>query len=293
MRNLKSIVSALLTDISPRLNTEFFYYTTFKHRINLKNPVTLDEKIQWLKLNTYYNNPLVTNCADKYKVREYVIQCGCENILNELYGVYDEPDEIDWKKLPEKFVLKWNFGCGQNFICKNKSQYDEQEVKNMLRKWKKEKNFFYKQRSEMQYRNIVPKLLCEKMIETEDGNLPVDYKLYCFNGVPDCVLVCTDRASGHPKYYFFDTNWKLKRYNKLGKEAPEGFTLPHPENYELLFEYASKLSKPFPFVRADFYLEHGKVTFGELTFTPCGGLDKGRLPSTQRLFGDMVQLPKQ
>lgn len=282
----------LLTDISPKLNTKFVYRRTFGKPIDLQNPTTLDEKIQWLKLNTYYNNQLVTDCADKYKVREYVENCGCGEILNQLYGVYDSPEEINWDELPDMFVIKWNFGCGQNFICKDKSQYKEHEIKKMLWKWRKAHRTFYRNMSEMQYKTIEPKLICEKLIETETGELPKDYKLYCFNGVPDCALVCADRISaGHASYYFFDKDWNLKRYNKMGLEAPENFSLPRPENYEKLFEYAAVLSKPFPFVRTDFYLEKGKITFGELTFTPSGGFDKGRLPSTQLLFGNMLRLP--
>ena len=144
----------------------------------------------------------------------------------------------------------------------------------------------------MQYKGIPPKLICEKLIETESGDVPVDYKLYCFNGVPDCVLVCEKRGQMEhgAEYYFFDKDWKLKRYNKRGKEAPTDFTLPKPDGIEKVFEYATKLSKPFPFVRADFYLEKGKVTFGELTFTPCGGFDVNRLPETQKLFGDMLKI---
>lgn len=282
----------LLTDISPKLNTKYVYRRIFGKPIDLQNPTTLDEKIQWLKLNTYYNNQLITDCADKYKVREYVEKCGCGEILNQLYGVYDNPEEINWDELPDKFVIKWNFGCGQNFICKDKSQYNEHQVKKMLWKWRKARRTFYRNMSEMQYKTIEPKLICEKLIETETGELPKDYKLYCFNGVPDCALVCADRISaGHASYYFFDKDWNLKRYNKMGLEAPENFSLSRPANYEKLFEYAAVLSKPFPFVRADFYLEKGKITFGELTFTPSGGFDRGRLPSTQKMFGDMLVLP--
>lgn len=293
MIDLSTKFACLLTDISPKLNTKFYYYLTFKKPLNLKNPRTLDEKIQWLKFNTYYKNPLVTQCADKYKVRDYVSECGCADILNELYYVYDDPEQINWAKLPDKFVLKWNFGCGQNFICSDKSMYNEHAVKQMLKDWKKERNTFYKFRAEMQYKNIVPKLLCERLIETEGGTLPKDYKLYCFNGRPDCALVCTNREVGHPDFYFFDRQWNLKRYNKTGLSAPENFSLPKPLNFEKLFNYAAILSKPFPFVRADFYLEHGRVIFGELTFTPAGGLDSNRLPSTQYMFGDMVKLPQQ
>lgn len=283
-----------LTRISPLLNTKVVYFMKFKKRINLKNPQTLDEKIQYLKFHDYYQNPLVTQCADKYAVREYVKQCGCEEILNELYYAWDSVDEINWDMLPNQFVIKWNFGCGENLICFDKSKLDIADAKKKLNDWYKEHDTFYLTYAEMQYKGIPPKLICEKLIETEDGGLPVDYKLYCFKGYADCVLVCTGRQNdGHgTKYYFFDKEWNLKRYNKTGKNAPANFTLPKPDGIEKVFEYAEKLTKPFPFVRADFYLEKGKVTFGELTFTPCGGYDVNRLPETQLLFGNMVNPEK-
>lgn len=281
-----------LTRISPRLNSKVVYRAKFHRPLDLKHPQTLDEKIQWLKLNTYYKNPLITQCADKYAVREYVKSCGCGEILNELYGVYDKVDDIPWASLPNRFVLKWNFGCGENLIVFDKATLDIEGAKRKMQEWYKKHRDYYLRYSEMQYKDIPPKIVCEKLIETENGGLPVDYKLYCFNGRPDCVLVCSGRGldGGGAKYYFFDRDWNLKRYNKAGKDAPEGFTLPKPENVEQLFEYAEKLTKPFPFVRADFYLERGKVTFGELTFTPCGGFDVNRLPETQRRFGEMIVL---
>lgn len=292
--NISRLFKQFLTFISPRLNTEIVYFFKFKKRINLNEPRTLDEKIQWLKLNAYNKNPLVTQCADKYAVRDYVKSCGCSEILNDLYGVYDSVDEIKWDELPEKFVIKWNFGCGQNLICFDKSKLDIEKAKKQLRNWYKLHDTFYLPYSEMQYKGIKPKLICERFIESDSGTLPVDYKLYCFNGVSDCVLVCAgrDTEGHHAKYYFFDRDWNLKRYNNAGKQASADFTLPQPENYKKLFEYADKLSKPFPFVRADFYMERGNVIFGELTFTPCGGFDVNRLPETQILFGDMVDLPK-
>lgn len=281
-----------LTLISPKLNTKVIYWGKFHKFLDLDNPQTLDEKIQWLKFNTYYKNPLVTQCADKYAVREYVKDCGCEEILNELIGVYDKVEEIPWDTLPKQFVIKWNFGCGENLIVFDKDKLDIQEAKKQLKKWYKTRNTFYLTYSEMQYKGIPPKLICEKLIETEDGGLPVDYKFYCFNGKAEFVLTCLGRGeAGHKtQFYFFDRNWNLKRINKASKEAPSDFTLPKPQNIDQLFDYAERLSKPFPFVRADFYLEKGKITFGELTFTPGGGFDNNRLPETQLLFGSMVKL---
>lgn len=289
-------VKILLSRISPKLNTKVLYFAKFKKAIDLRNPKTLDEKIQWLKFNTYLNSTLVRDCADKYRVRNYIAKCGCTEILNEAYGFYDKVEDIPWDKLPDKYVIKWNFGCGQNLIVFDKTMLDVEDAIKKLKSWYKTKDTFYLPYSEMQYKGIKPKIVCEKLIETEDGGLPIDYKFYCFSGHADCVLVCTGRQrDGHgARYYFFDRNWNLLRYNKSGKEAPADFTLPKPKNIDKLFEYADKVSEPFPFVRADFYLENGKAIFGELTFTPCGGFDTNRLPETQLYFGEKVRmdLPK-
>lgn len=288
-------VFLLLFNISPKLLIKFRFnllYYYYKKRLSFSNPITLDEKIQWMKLNYYKDNPLISQCADKYAVRDYVKKMDCEDILIDLYGVYDNSNEIPWDKLPNKFVIKWNCGCGQNLICSDKSELDIEETIKKLDKWKNDARIMYKYGAEMQYKPIVPKLIVEKFIETQDGLAPVDYKLYCFHGEPYCLLTCTGRESGRPKFYFVDKDWKLMRLNKSGKEAPEGFVPPKPEGYERLFDYARKLSKPFPFVRADFYLEQGKIIFGELTFTPCAGFDTYRLFSTNELFGQMVNLSK-
>lgn len=277
------------TLISPKLNTWVTYLIKFHRPISFRNPKTLDEKIQWLKFHTYLNNQLVTDCADKYLVREYVKKCGCEEILNPLFFACDTVDQIPWDKVPEKFVMKWNFGCGHNYICRDKSTVHIPSLSQQLLGWYKERKTFYLRYAELQYKNIVPKLICEQLIETEDGTLPLDYKLYCFNGKAKYVMLCVDRESGHPKYYFFDRDKNLVRLNKRGIAAPKGFTIDFPEGYDLLFEYADKLAKPFPFVRADFYLEQGKVIFGELTFTPCGGYDVN-IPREKNVFlGDFVR----
>ncbi len=288
--NFSNFFKSFLTRISPRLNTEVVYFFKFKKRINLRNPRTLDEKIQWLKLNTYLEDPLITQCADKYAVREYVKKSGCREILNDLYGVYDKVKDIPWEELPNSFVIKWNFGCGQNMIVRDKSKLNIEDAKKKLKDWYKIHDSFYLPYSEMQYKGIPPKLVCEKLIDGGDGQLPLDYKLYCFNGTAKYVMLCTERETGHPKYYFFDREKKLCRLNKRGMAAPEGFSIEMPEGYEKLFQYADMLSKPFPFVRADFYLEQGNVIFGELTFTPCGGYDVN-IPEEKNVFlGNQVML---
>lgn len=280
----------LLTKISPKLSIRFFYWLCHHKLPDLKDPKTLDEKIQWMKLN-YCGKDIVKQCADKYRVREYVKDCGLEHILNPLLNTYHHASEIQWDELPEKFVLKWNYGCGGNVVCPDKSKLDIPATIQDLNKFEKIK--FHLIAAEQQYDIEDKRILCEEFIQTQDGGTPVDYKFYCFNGEAKYVLCCFGRGQQErPDFYFFDRNWQLQRLNRQGKAAPEGFTFPKPEGIDQLFEYAEILSKPFPFVRADFYFEQGKAYFGELTFTPAGGFDRGRLPSTDLLFGQMVQLPQ-
>lgn len=280
-----------MTWLSPKFAVRTLYRIYHHKKLNLKNPTGLDEKIQWMKINYYKDNELVMQCADKYRVREYVKACGCEEILVPLINNYHHASEIKWEELPDKFVLKWNYGCGGNVVCSDKSQLDIPHTIADLNKFEKMK--FHLIAAEPQYDFKDKRIVCEQFIETEDGHSPVDYKFYCFNGEAKYVLCCIGRGEQQkPSFYFFDRNWQLQRLNKMGKAAPEGFSIPKPEGMDQLFDYAEKLSKPFPFVRADFYLEKGKAYFGELTFTPAGGFDRGRLPETDQLFGKMVILPQ-
>jgi len=279
-----------LTSLSPKWSVKTLFRIYHRKRLNLETPLTLDEKIQWMKLYYYKDNALVERCADKLRVRDYVAECGLEHILNPLLAVYNHASEIIWDELPDKFVLKWNFGCGGNVICPDKAKLDIPATIRDLNRFEKIK--FHLIAAEPQYDFPEKRILCEQFIETEDGSSPVDYKIYCFNGKPEYVLCCFGRGQQQkPDFYFFNRDWELQRLNRQGLAAPEGFTIPKPDGMDDLFRYAETLAKPFPFVRADFYLEKGKAYFGELTFTPAGGFDKGRLPATDLLFGQKITLP--
>ena len=156
------VIYSISTIISPKLNTKMRYKAAFGKELNLDNPKTLNEKLLWLKLNNYSKDPLVIQCADKYRVREYIKDCGCGDILNELYGVYDSADEIPWEDLPNKFVLKWNFGAGMNIVCTDKSQMRRDEVIRQMKKWGRNK--YWLPYSEMQYKYIPQKIICERLI---------------------------------------------------------------------------------------------------------------------------------
>lgn len=279
-----------LTVISPKLNTCVSYRVKFKKPLDLKNLRTFNEKILWLKLNRYQGNEFIKQCADKLLVRKYVKDAGCGEILPQLLGVYDDPTDIAWDELPNSFALKWNFGCGGNIICQDKISLDRQQAIRQLKKMKHVNA--YLPYSEVQYKNVKKKLIVEEYINDGHGKLPLDYKVYCFNGKAHSVAVVLGRETGHSTLYYFDREWNFLRINYAGMRAPKGFTIPKPEGIEKVFEYAEKLSKPFPFVRADFYLVNGQVYFGELTFTPCGGMDQGMPASLDRLFGDMINLQK-
>ncbi len=288
--NISLWLHYLLTMLSPKWSVRFQFRLCHHRRLNLENPQTLDEKIQWMKLYYYKDNDLVNQCADKVRVRDYVRDCGLSHILNEVLALYQKVEDIDWDALPDKFVLKWNYGNGGNIVCHDKTRLDIAQAEAELRRFQRIK--FHLISYEPQY--IFPKqLLCERFIEPAQGTTPTDYKVYCFNGKATYVLCCYGRGEqAHPAFYFFDRQWQLQRQNKQGQQAPPDFSIPKPEGIDQLFEYAEMLSKPFPFVRADFYLEQGKAWFGELTFTPSGGFDYGRLPETDLLFGQMVSLPK-
>ncbi len=253
----------IITRISPKFSAILlFIYKTHK-KPNLKNPKTFNEKTTKLKL-TYKDNMLVSQCADKYGVREYIKSKGLENILNELYLVCDTPEEIDFSKLPDKFALKCTHGCGYNIICDDKNKLNIEKAKKKLKKWLKEKCGLAS--TELQYLNIKPRIICEKYLCTEKGKLPLDYKIYCFKGKPECILVCSEREK-KLKLSYYDLNWKRLEYETECWSAQKD--IDKPKNLEKMLDYASKLSEDFEFVRVDFYNDEGKIIFGELTFTPA------------------------
>ncbi|KHJ67953.1 glycosyl transferase [Pantoea rodasii] len=257
-------------NISPEFSAKAHYYIKFKKKLNLRNPTNFNEKIQWLKFNEYKGD-IYTLCADKYKVREYIISKGCGEILNELYGVYDNPQAIDYDALPEKFALKCNHGAGYNIICENKSSLDIEKTNKKLNEWLKQD--FSSHFVEPQYKKIERKILCEKFIENELGGFPDDYKFYCFNGKPYAVMVCIGREKGTPKFYYFDMDWNPLPFEDTIELINDNQLPEMPEGFHKMKEYAFKLATDFKFVRADFYLLNGQVIFGELTFTPSAGLD--------------------
>lgn len=289
MRMIKQTVRSALqmsANTFPEFYAKAHYFIRFKRKLNLSNPTSFNEKIQWVKFNEL-SNDIYTRCADKYKVREYVSSKGCGEILNVLYGVYDKPQDIDYDALPEKFALKCNHGAGYNIICNDKSSMDVEKTNKKLTEWLKQDysaNFV-----EPQYRKIERKILCEKFIENERGGFPDDYKFYCFNGKPYAVMVCVGRDKGTPKFYYFDMNWNPLPFEDTIKLINENQHPKMPDGFDIMKDYAIKLASDFKFVRVDFYLLNGMVIFGELTFTPSAGLDVA-LQEADNVLGSQLKL---
>lgn len=259
----KKILSAL-GKIFPRANGKSLFFVVTQKWPNLKNPKTFNEKTTWLKLNDYNENDLVSKCTDKYAVREYIKSKDCAGILNDLYGVYDNFDEINFDKLPNQFALKCVHGCAYNIIVKDKSDFDKNSAKKKIEKWQKEKYGYAT--SELQYTKIQPRIIVEKYLCDKNGKMPLDYKFYCMNGKVECILVCSERDE-KLKLSYYTKEWKRLPYEKENWSSKKDIL--KPKNLAKMIECAEKLSQDFPFVRVDLYNDSGKIIFGELTFTPA------------------------
>ncbi len=265
------------------------YKILMKSELNLNNPQTFNEKLQWLKL--YDRSSKYTLLVDKYLVRDYVRDILGEEYLIPLIGVWDSPDEIDFDALPNQFVLKCNHNSGLGMcICKDKSNLNIEKVKRELKKGLKQD--YYLTGREWPYKDVPRKIICEKFISNEstgDKDLS-DYKFMCFNGKVKCSFVCTDRFSEKGLHVtFFDRNWGLMPFKRCYPSCNS--ILPKPINYEKMLELAEKLSEGIPFVRVDFYESSGNIYFGELTFYPGSGFEAFSPEEWDDILGDWIKLP--
>lgn len=242
------------------LNTKFY----LKKHIDLHNPSKLNERL----LCAYYNSDMemLANLTDKYQVREYVKKMGLEEILVPVYGIYSEFKEIDFKKLPDKFVLKATHGCDMTYICLDKTKLELKKLRRKIWFWTHLKWGYLS--LEIHYNKIQPRILCEKCLETEEEI--IDYKFHCSNGKVLFLLICTERSNG-PYLDVFMPNWEPRPEVIIkAKNNPKGIT--KPRKLKEMIAIAEKLSKSIPFVRVDLYEVDGKIYFGELTFTPATGV---------------------
>lgn len=254
--------------------------------LNLDNPTTYNEKIQWMKL--YDSTETKAKLADKYLVREYVKDKIGDEYLVDLIGEWKDVERIPFEELPNKFVLKANHGCGYNIIVKDKNELNVKETKERLSKWLNT-NFAYSAGLELHYKMIDPRIIAEEYIENSEGELN-DYKVFCFNGKAEYIMFLKDRNT-KLKMAFYDVEWNkmpfVYSYERLEEDIPK------PDKLDELIRISEKLAEGFPHVRVDFYITNeDKLKFGEMTFTSYSGACIWNPPEYNKILGDKIQLPQ-
>ncbi len=272
-----------------RFTDEAYIKSTYKKRfgyaINLKDPKTYTEKLQWLKL--FYRNDKMPIVTDKYEVHQYLTDLGYKHLLNDVLGVYNNANDIDFDALPNSFVAKTTHGCASNIICKNKNELDWKKWVKIMNSWLNLNVYAFGR--EWNYKDIKPRIIIEKLIEHQPL---IDYKFMCFNGEPKYLQINNDFEGVH-YVDFYDIDWNRVdfTYHKFKKSK---HVLPIPPQFEEMKALAKEISAPFPYVRVDLYNPPGKIIIGELTFFPGSGL----LPlipvknNYDQLLGSQLSLPK-
>lgn len=271
--------------LSNKVYLKIKYRGVFGKKLDLNNPKTFNEKLQWLKIYGDYEN--LEKWVDKYEIKEILGKIfGRQYVIPNL-GIWNSFDEIDFDMLPKQFVLKCTHDSGGVVVCKDKDSFDYNNAKKIIEQSMK-RNFFFVGR-EKPYKNVRPRILAEKFMVDESGEL-IDYKVHNFNGVPKFVLVCSERfAKSGLKEDFYDVEWnhldvaRVSHPNALSK-------MPCPRTMSQMLDFSRKISEKFKFVRTDFYEIEGQLYFGEITFFPASGFEKFVPDGWDLKFGEMLNL---
>lgn len=293
VHNRQAFIASLVENCSFLFNEEQYLKLRFKYRmgykLDLNNPKTYSEKLQWLKLHD--KNPIYTNLVDKHAAKAYVSEhVGSRYVIPEL-GLWNSPEEINWETLPQSFVLKTTHGGGNSgvIVCKDKKELDIQRTIKRLKNALKQD--LYKDSREWPYKNVPKRILAEEYVEDKETKELRDYKFFCFDGQVNFLFVGSERQKPGEdvKFDFFD-----KDYNHLiiRQGHPNSKVLPSkPSCFDEMKSIASNLSKGIPHVRIDLYEANGKVYFGEMTFYHFGGFVPFEPASWDKIFGEMIKLP--
>ncbi|MEI0611471.1 ATP-grasp fold amidoligase family protein [Brachyspira pilosicoli] len=265
------------------------FFNNLGYELNLDDPRTFNEKIQWLKL--YNHDPLITKCADKYLAREYIKEKVGEEYLIPLLGVWDNPDDIDFDSLPNQFVLKVNWGTAQNIIVKDKSKLDIEKTKEQLKNWLDPFENLYYKTFEWQYKNIPPKIICEKYIKNNTTENLIVYGVYCFNKKPYFIHTITDAHTNMDKCNIYDINWN--KIDLVYIFDNTDYEISKPKNLDIILSLSKILSEDFNHVRVDFFCANDLIYVGELTFTTSNGFSKFNPIEWDYKFGELFDLPKE
>lgn len=266
--NEKCGIQKVINLISDECYLKLIYRLQLGKKLNIKNPVTYNEKLQWLKLHD--RNPAYTDLADKYEVRKYVESRIGQDYLIPIFGVWDSFAEVDFSKLPEQFVLKCTHDSGGILVCKSKRKFDYKAAKRKMNALLK--NNYYNYLREWPYKHIKPRIMAEKFITDNSGldkQQLMDYKFFCFDGKPEIIMIAKDRF-GITKCNFYDMEFNLLNLRIGNPNFIE--RIGKPKNYNKMIDIVRKLSEGFKHIRVDLYNIDGKIYFGELTFYHWGGI---------------------
>ncbi|WP_303965657.1 ATP-grasp fold amidoligase family protein [Sporosarcina ureae] len=272
-----------LNFLSDKTYLKLLFRSRMKKRLNLEEPETFSEKLQYLKL--YDRNPLYTKLVDKYEVREYISNTIGEEYLVPLYGVWEEFEDIDFAKLPNQFVLKTTHDSGGVVICQNKQKLDLEKAKKIINK-SLHKNYYYEGR-EWPYKNVQARIICEKYLKDYSATGIKDYKFLCFHGEPAIMIVATGPQDNRTKD-FYDLNFNPINVKQMYPNNP--FEIKKPEHFDRMISLSRTLSANIPHVRVDFYEIDGKIFFGELTFYHFSGMVDFQPKNYDYELGELLDL---
>lgn len=287
-----------LTPRCPAFVAKARYFERFHKKLDLKNPKNLNEKILWLSINSDTHE--WSRLADKYAVREYVQECGLNDILVPLYGVWNKAEEIDFDKLPQSFMMKSTNGSCSNFAIKDKSKISKDDF---IKKVKEidNKDVLVTGAGDLHYLRIKSKIIAEGLLVNDEvsskySTTLIDYKIWCFNGRAEYILVCMNRflhSEDGVDMLTYDREWNPHpEYSVWSNDFIQASPIPKPVGYDKMLEVAERLCQGFPVVRCDLYNLNGKIYFGEMTFTSLGGMMDYYTPEFLRMCGDKIDLSK-
>lgn len=259
-----------------------FYKKTGK-KLDLNNPETFSEKIQWLKL--YYKSPLLTRLADKYESKNYVKEKIGDKYVIPTHSLYSSYDQLSIENLPDQFILKATHGSGWNLLCLKKKEHSNREIQNFAKFWLKKS--YYLGSKEWAYKNVPRRIICEELLFDEKGDLPKDYKVFCFHGKPKFIQVDHDRFANHTRS-FYDEDWNYQNFT-VGYPIYDK-TIPKPDSLDEILNIASLLSADLPFLRVDMYIIGEDIKIGELTCYPGNGMEIFSDSKWDKYFGEQIKI---
>lgn len=290
-RVLAKVIQKFFYLLPDRLYLQIVFRLEMGYKLDLDNPQTFSEKLQWLKL--YNCKPEYTTMVDKAAVKEYVAKIIGEEYIIPTLGVWDRFEDIDFDSLPNQFVLKTTHGGGNTgvVICKDKSSFDMANAKAKLNK--SLRSCIYRRYKEWPYKDVKHRIIAEEYINTAKSDL-TDYKFFCFGGEVKYCQVIQNRST-NLTIDFYDKHWQHQPFVgliALGQHIEQSTTAVHkPQNYGLMLDIASKLSANIPFARIDLFNTNGRIYFGEITFYPASGLGAFTPSEWNDRLGEWIKLP--